>query len=61
MINEVFVIEIDKNDQILALDLGYLEIFFFFFFKTWLVGWFLFVSVNNYGHGEPWLSSSFRQ
>ena len=32
MINEGFVIEIDKNCQILALHLGCLEIFFFFFF-----------------------------
>ena len=29
MINEVFVIEIDKNVQILALDFGCLESFFF--------------------------------
>ena len=28
MINEVFIIEIDKNGQILALDFGCLEIFF---------------------------------
>ena len=32
MINEVFVIEIDKNGQILALDCGCLEIFFYFYF-----------------------------
>ena len=32
MINEVFVMEIDKNGQLLALDFGCLEIFFFFFF-----------------------------
>ena len=32
MINEVFVLEIDKNGQILALYFGCLEIFFFFFF-----------------------------
>ena len=30
MINEVFVIKIDKNGQILSLDFVCLEIFFFF-------------------------------
>ena len=37
MINEVFVIEINKNCQILALDFGCLEIFFFFFFFFFVV------------------------
>ena len=57
MIDEVFVIEIDKNGQILVLDFGCLEIiiiiiiFFFiiiifFLCKTWSVGWFMFVPVN---------------
>ena len=61
MINDVFVIEIDKNGQILALDFGCLEILFFFFAKPGrLVDLCLFVPVNNYGHGER-LTSSFRQ
>ena len=60
MINEVFVIEIDKHGQILAEDFGYLEIFFVCVCKTWSVGWFMFVPVNNYGHGERF-TSSFRQ
>ena len=46
MINEVFVIDIDKNGQILALDIGCLEIFFFLFMFFWknLVGWLIYVS-----------------
>ena len=31
MINEVFMMEANKNGQILALDYGCLEVFFFFF------------------------------
>ena len=61
MINEVFVLEIDKNGQFLALVFGCVEIFFFFFFpKTLSVGWFVLVPVNNYVHGER-LTISFRQ
>ena len=40
MINEVFVIEIDKNGQILALDFGCLEILFC---VQNLVGWLVYV------------------
>ena len=62
MINEDFVIETDKNGQILALDFGSLETlrFLFCFGKTWSIGLFMFDPVNNYGHGER-LASSFRQ
>ena len=35
--NEVFVLEIDKNGQILALDWLFFFLFFFFFFH-WSVG-----------------------
>ena len=41
MINEIFMIESDKNDQILALDFGCLEIFVFFLQN--LVGWLIYV------------------
>ena len=43
MINEVFVIEIDKNGQILTLDFGCLEIAFLFFSWQNLVGWLIYV------------------
>ena len=47
MINEVFVIETDKNGQIGALDFGCLEIFFFVCAKPGRrVD--MFVPVNNY-------------
>ena len=48
MINEVFVIETDKNGQILALGFGCLEIFFLQNLVVWLI--FMFVPVNSYGH-----------
>ena len=55
MIHEVFVIETDKNGQILALDFGCLEISFLFvclFAKHGrLVDVNMFIPVNNYGHG----------
>ena len=42
MINEAFVLDIEKNGQILALDFGCLEIILFL---QNLVGWLIYVSL----------------
>ena len=55
MINEVFVLEIDKNCQILALDFGWLKIIFLCVQN--LFGWFIYVCPSQ----QLWLWRAFNQ